>query len=296
MTTKYFKLPEIDPNAKFDGANDINELATAVDHALQHVEEVGKDSHYVLPAATKTKLGGVIAGDNVEVESDGTISVNVNPYVLPPASYSKLGGVIVQKEGGLQLDTDGTLHVDNSVIGVPEGSVTTSKIRNEAIVTDKIADNAVTVEKLGPALKAQIEKMEKINEGVPTEVPFTDSSGDNITNLSVKANQIAGVMQVKGTCQLTADGSTTSWTLGTIGVTSGSTPANAEVFSNEICGYAKSISDETQLYPIAIKANAISDSSPRRDILLTLPEYLTKLPADTYEVVFSILTFIYPYS
>lgn len=293
MTTKYFKLPEIDPNEKFDGANDINELATAVDHALQHVEEVGKDSHYVLPAATKTRLGGVIAGDNVEVESDGTISVNVNPYILPPASYSTLGGVIVQKEGGLQLDTDGTLHVDNSVIGVPEGSVTTSKIQDGAITETKIADNAVTVEKLGPALKAQIETIEQINEGIPTKVPFTDSSDSSIENLTVEANQIAGLIQIKGSCTLTADGSTTGWALGTIGVTSGAYPASASIFTNEICGYAESVTTENTLYPIAIYSD--SNDYPSRKINLALPEYLTKLPADTYNVKFSLIGFIYPY-
>lgn len=213
-TTKYYDLPIIDPKAKFDAAGDINKLANSIDHVMQHIEEVGKDSHYVLPPATKTSLGGVIPGDNVTVKEDGTISVNVNPYELPPASHSSLGGVIVPTGSGISLDPDGTIGIDNSVIGVPDGSVTTDKIANEAVSTAKIAKNAVTYEKLSSALQGEFDKVSAINAGTPQNVPLDFSPQSSaISNVDVTCSYIAGLMTINGTLTLLADGSTTRWPL-----------------------------------------------------------------------------------
>lgn len=213
-TTTNYGLPIIDPKAKFNGAEDINELARRVDHVMQHVEEVGKDSHYTLPPATKTSLGGVIPGDNVTVKEDGTISVNVNPYELPPASHSTLGGVIVPKGSGISLDPDGTIGIDNSTIGVPDGSVTTDKIADNAVTTGKLATNAVTYEKLGSALQGEFDKVTQITSGIPENVPldFSDQSSA-ISNVDVTCSYIAGIMILEGTMKLVADGSSVKWPL-----------------------------------------------------------------------------------
>ena len=39
------------------------------------------ENAYVLPPATKTTLGGVIVGDGIDVQADGTISLNANPGI-----------------------------------------------------------------------------------------------------------------------------------------------------------------------------------------------------------------------
>ena len=213
-TTPNYGLPIIDPKAKFNGAEDINELARRVDHVMQHVEEVGKDSHYTLPPATKTSLGGVIPGDNVTVKEDGTISVNVNPYELPPASHSTLGGVIVPTGSGISLDPDGTIGIDNSTIGVPDGSVTTDKIADNAVTTGKLATNAVTYEKLSSALQGEFDKVTQITSGTPENVPLDFSvQSSAISNVDVTCSYIAGIVIFEGAMKLVADGSTTKWPL-----------------------------------------------------------------------------------
>jgi hypothetical protein len=68
----------------------------------------GTVNAYTLPAATTTVLGGVKAGANVAVASDGTISV-ANPYVLSSASSTFLGGVKIG--ANISIAGDGTISV-----------------------------------------------------------------------------------------------------------------------------------------------------------------------------------------
>lgn len=75
---------------------------------------------YTLPAATKTTLGGVKAGSNVTIASDGTISVAA-PYTLPKASASTLGGVKVGD--GLSVASDGTLSAQGGGEALPRDYV-----------------------------------------------------------------------------------------------------------------------------------------------------------------------------
>lgn len=157
MTTKYFSLPEIDPNAPFDGANDINKLADSIDSALDIVATRGQDAKYNLPPATNTTLGGVVIGRGVNVSRDGTISVDVEPYNLPPATRTKLGGVKVnENSGGLKVSEDGTLGVDSNSLTLPDNSIDNQQIKNGAVTTTKIADGAVTLGKLESDLYGKI--------------------------------------------------------------------------------------------------------------------------------------------
>lgn len=212
--TRNFRFPLIDPNDKFNGSSHINELAREIDHVLQHVEEVGKDSHYVLPPATKTRLGGVIAGDNVDIAQDGTISVNVNPYELPPASYTTLGGVIVDKKGGLKLDPNGTLHIDDKTLGIPDGSITTDKIADKAVTTPKVADEAITYEKLSSSMKSSIDAANHIAEGNPNNIQVdTTVKSEYITSLNVSIKEIGGFHFFEADFDLNANGSDSYWNI-----------------------------------------------------------------------------------
>ncbi len=214
MSTDYYNLPTVDPADSFAPSKAINELADAADHVLQHIEQVGADSHYTLPPATKQSLGGVIAGDNVNITSDGTISVDVNPYVLPAASYTKLGGVIVGQGEGLELDPDGTLHIDDSSIGVPAGSVTEEKIQDNAVSVNKIQDGAVTYEKLAPTIQEYITKGEEALEGKATTVTVDYSTASSsIRDIDIAIKKYANFYGINGSCTLVADGSTSEWDL-----------------------------------------------------------------------------------
>ncbi len=280
-TTKNYGLPIIDPKAKFNGAEDINELARRVDHVMQHVEEVGKDSHYTLPPATKTSLGGVIPGDNVTVKEDGTISVNVNPYELPPASHSTLGGVIVPTGSGISLDPDGTIGIDNSVIGVPNGSVTTAKIADGAIITSKLATNAVTYEKLGSALQGEFDKVSQITSGTPENVPLDFSPQSSaISNVALTCSYIAGIMILEGTLKLVADGSTTKWP-----ICYSPFSASKKMFAGLPAICAEAVDSSNNVYPLFF-AGAEDTDSKKTSKIYSKDSYMgvDVLPAGSYDV------------
>lgn len=70
----------------------------------------GATSSYVLPAASRTSLGGVIIGEGINLNTDGTISVSAGQsYVLPIASAGELGGIKIGD--GLEVESDGTVNV-----------------------------------------------------------------------------------------------------------------------------------------------------------------------------------------
>ena len=64
---------------------------------------------YVLPAATKTTLGGVIVGRDLEVNSEGKIDVVDMRYTPEPATASRLGEVKIGSNVSVTLD--GTISV-----------------------------------------------------------------------------------------------------------------------------------------------------------------------------------------
>lgn len=167
MSTKYFNLPYIDPTAPFDGAVDINKLADAVDSALETVEVLGRDATFTLEPATRTKLGGVIVGNGVDVGQDGTISVNVDPYELPPATHSALGGVIVGN--GINVTPDGIISIDDAAITLPPNSVGTEQILDNAVTAPKIANKTITFEKLAGSMQDLLNEAVSFSEAKANE-------------------------------------------------------------------------------------------------------------------------------
>lgn len=84
-----------------------------VKEELNRIEQEIRDSQYTLEKATTQTLGGVIVGDNINIDKNGRISVIFpdipDPYVLPAASENSLGGVKVGEN--LEIENDGTLNV-----------------------------------------------------------------------------------------------------------------------------------------------------------------------------------------
>ena len=65
---------------------------------------------YDLPISTVSTLGGVKIGAGIDVDSEGTISVNTGtPYILTTASSVSLGGVKIGV--GINIEEDGTISV-----------------------------------------------------------------------------------------------------------------------------------------------------------------------------------------
>lgn len=181
MATTNYSFPTIDPAARFDGANDINKLADAIDTSMKQVELLGKDAQYELKPATATRLGGVRIGENVNVASDGTISVDTDPYTLPPASNTTLGGVIIPAGSGFNLQPDGTLSIDDASVQIPANSIGTEQIVDGAVTNQKLAADCVTYEKLGQALRDDFDKASAYVGGNPSPVELSYTRGDSST-------------------------------------------------------------------------------------------------------------------
>lgn len=211
--THYFGIPLIDPAAKFDGANDLNEMANAIDTAARTVQVLGEDAKYTLPIATPTRLGGVMPdGKTVKVANDGTISVDVDPYTLPPASPTTLGGVIVPDGSGFNLSPEGEISIDDSSVNVPNGSVTSEKIANGAITTAKIADGAVALENLAPSIQTQVADMQEILKGQQKTIKLVNAQGATVENAHMFYWAGLYTFIVEG-LEFTADGNTTDFEL-----------------------------------------------------------------------------------
>lgn len=177
MPTKNYNFPEIDPSARFDGANDINHLAEAIDTSMKQVELLGKAAQFKLPVATTTELGGVKPdGTTVKVAADGTISTEVDSYRLPPASRSEIGGVKVPADSGFNLAPDGALSIDPDSVTLPPNSVGTAQIAGGAVTGAKLAAGAVTREKMSAALQQTIDASADYVGGNMKEIEFTPNT------------------------------------------------------------------------------------------------------------------------
>ena len=71
---------------------------------------------YILPTATANTLGGVKIGDNINIDSNGHISV-------PVASQSYLG--VVQAGTGINIDSNGVISANGEGYTLPEATKTT---------------------------------------------------------------------------------------------------------------------------------------------------------------------------
>lgn len=54
-----------------------------------------RNGEYILPIASASTLGGIKVGDNLTIETDGTLNAEATEYELPVATASTLGGIKV---------------------------------------------------------------------------------------------------------------------------------------------------------------------------------------------------------
>lgn len=166
--TSNYNIPLIEPGSRFDGANDLNKMANAIDAAIGEVATEAAAIKYELPAATADTLGGVRIGEGVSVTPDGTISAHAAPYELPVASADTLGGVKVG--AGFNITADGVLSVGDKSVDLPDGSIKTSTIADGAVTTAKIADKTVTKDKLSADLQSTVDKAHNYTNGIAEQI------------------------------------------------------------------------------------------------------------------------------
>lgn len=87
-------------------------LNETIDTLNQVIEAGG--SGYILPKASKTELGGIKVGNNLEIDDYGVLSAtgDTDPYTLPQASSTVLGGVKIGKN--VSIDGEGAISVPDS--------------------------------------------------------------------------------------------------------------------------------------------------------------------------------------
>lgn len=99
----------------------------------QNIPQINIDTatrNYHLPIASSTTLGAIKVGDNLTIETDGTLNAESTEYNLPVATSSTLGGVKIGN--GLSIN-DGILsaNVDSQL-----SNSSTNPVRNSVVTTN----------------------------------------------------------------------------------------------------------------------------------------------------------------
>ena len=149
---------------------------------------------YVLPKATATVLGGVKIGANVNVSSDGTISI--------PTASETTGGVIKVGDN-LSIDDNGVLSASTSYT-LPQATKTTlggvyvddaldnsslNPVQNSVVATN-IATLSNDVENLIDSLDTANDNISALTSDIST---ISDSVSSLSTNVSTNSNAISTI-------------------------------------------------------------------------------------------------------
>lgn len=196
----------------------------------QNIPQVNIDTsvrNYHLPIASSTTLGGIKVGDNLSIESDGTLSAITSEYQLPYASETQVGGIKVGaaltiNDGVLSVNADQSL--DSSSVNPVRNSVVTSNINtltnnlsgvsdtvttlsnNYTTLSGTVSDHTTalttldgTVTDLGlmvsdhtTAIEANTSSIGNLTESVTTINSDIDNIEADIVNLSDGSNILAG--------------------------------------------------------------------------------------------------------
>lgn len=155
---------------------------------------------YTLTPATKTKLGGVKVGDNLDVTEDGTLSVSSTvidrlesveaaiegssdsegDYILPVASSEKLGGVKIGEN--VSVTSDGTISVDLTGVATKD-EVNSIENRVGILESSNGEENVIEEVKVNGVKQEPVEKA--IDIKVPTKTDELINNSDFQTSADV---------------------------------------------------------------------------------------------------------------
>lgn len=130
---------------------------------------------YILPKATSSVLGGVKIGDNVNVASDGTISI-------PVASTTNLG--VVQAGTGIDIDENGVISATSSYV-LPQATKTT--------LGGVYVDDALTAGSVNPV---QNDVVKTAIDNLASDINDLDSDVDDLT--TTVGNHTSAISDIQG--------------------------------------------------------------------------------------------------
>lgn len=144
---------------------------------------------YHLPIASATTLGGIKVGNNLTIETDGTLNAESTEYNLPVASSSTLGGVKIGSglsitNQSASVDVDATLDADspnplrNSVITSNLNTLTSSVQSAGSAITSL----STTVGTLSGTVSTNTSNITTLSSTVSGHTTAIQSNTDNIAS------------------------------------------------------------------------------------------------------------------
>lgn len=160
----------------------MNNVDIEIDEPEIEIDETSQQSAYVLPTATATRLGGIKVGENLTVESDGTLNAVQGSYTLPQATNNVLGGVYVDTT----LSSSSENPVQNKVVNNSINNL--SSILNTlqssiSSITSNVSTLSQSVTDLSTSLAATDATLTEAQGNISTNTNNISTNTSNISSL-----------------------------------------------------------------------------------------------------------------
>lgn len=175
----------------------MNNIDIEIDEPSIAIEETSQQSEYILPTATATRLGGIKVGENLTVESDGTLNAVQGSYTLPQATNIVLGGVYVDTT----LSSSSENPVQNKVINNSLNNLSSTLSTLESSISgisSTLSSLSDSVTDLGTSLAATDATLVDVQGDVSTN---TDNISTNTSNISSLQSSVSTLSTNVGTIQ-----------------------------------------------------------------------------------------------
>lgn len=160
----------------------MNNIDIEIDEPSIEIDETSQQSEYVLPTATATRLGGIKVGENLTVESDGTLNAVQGSYTLPQATNNVLGSVYVDTT----LSSSSQNPVQNKVVNnaISNLSSTLSTLESSiSSINSSITSLSEGIEDLNTSLAATDATVTEVQSDVSTNTSNISTNTSNISTL-----------------------------------------------------------------------------------------------------------------
>lgn len=178
----------------------------------QNIPQINIDTAtrtYHLPIASATTLGGIKVGDNLTIESDGTLNAEATEYQLPVATSSTLGGIRV---GSTLSINDGLLNIicdqalNTTSVNPVRNSVVTSNLTSIQTDLAQAVDDITTLSGNYTTLNTTVgNHTTAINNLDGTVSGLSDTVSTNTSNISDNTNSISDLTATVTTLGETVD-------------------------------------------------------------------------------------------